>query len=121
MTPEQQKGTKMGSTRIPKKYGKKFDNWISVVCRVFMVQPEELFWETRGSQRTAWARHLMYALILREVRSATETASIFNRTHATVLYGVRVLKERCKSDKKIRELVGEVGRETGIQMFKSEI
>ena len=111
----------MGSTRIPKKYGKKFDNWISVVCRVFMVQPEELFWETRGSQRTAWARHLMYALILREVRSATDTASIFNRTHATVLYGVRVLRERCKSDKKIRELVGEVGRETGIQMFKSEI
>jgi chromosomal replication initiation ATPase DnaA len=60
----------------------------------------------------------MYALIQREVRSFTETAAIFNRTHATVSYGIRVLKERCENDKKIREMVGEVGRETGIQMFK---
>jgi chromosomal replication initiation ATPase DnaA len=118
MTPEKQKETKMGSTRIPKKYGKKFDNWISAVCKVFMVRPEELFWATRGPQRTAWARQLMYALILREVGSATETAVIFNRTHASVCYGVRVLKERCKNDKKIRELVREVGKEIEIQMFK---
>ena len=107
----------MGSTRIPRKYGSRFDNGVSVVCRVFMVRPDELFWKTRGPQRTAWARHLMYALILREVRSLTETAAIFNRTRPTVSYGIRVLKERCANDEKVRELVGEVGRELEIRMF----
>ena len=107
----------MGSTRIPKVYGKRFDRSVSVVCDTFMVRPAELFWETRGPQRTAWARHLMYALILREVRSLTETAAIFNRTHGTVSYGVRVLKDRCKDDGTLREMVEEVGRKLGVKMF----
>jgi chromosomal replication initiation ATPase DnaA len=107
----------MGSTRIPRKYGKRFDDRIKVVCGVFMVRPDELFWQTRGPQRTAWARHLLYALVLREVRSVTETAAIFNRTHGTVSYGVRVLKERCAIDEHLRGMVQEVGEKLEIRMF----
>ena len=106
----------MGSTKIPKVYGRKFDEWVKVVCRVFMVPPAAL-WSARGRQRTAWARHLLYSMIFADLKDLTETAAIFNRTHGAVWHGIRNLKERGKENEQLRGWVEEVGSELNIKMF----
>lgn len=112
---QQGKELKMGS-KIPSVYGEKYREWVRVVCRVFMVKPESL-WSLRGSRRVVLARQLLYAMIFRELKSFTETAAIFNRTHGAVWHGIRSLKARCGEDEQVRDWVQEVGGKLGVKMF----
>ena len=106
----------MGSVKIPREYGRKFRKWIRVVCRVFMVKPETL-WSLRGGKRVVLARQLLYAMIFNELKSLSETAAIFNRTHGAVWHGIRSLKARCGEDEQVRNWVQEVGGKLDVKMF----
>tara|TARA_R100000808_G_scaffold9623_1_gene26268 strand:+ start:1306 stop:1620 length:315 start_codon:yes stop_codon:yes gene_type:complete len=83
---------------------------LGVVCRAFGVQEFEVLGPTR-EDAIIIPRFALYSLLRGRMHSYTKIGNALGKDHGTIMYGVRSLKNRIATEKKMRKAVEVLERE----------
>ena len=82
-----------------------------IVCDFFFVNPDELFTVTR-KREIVEARYFVWYFLKRDYPnlSLPFLGKIYNRDHATVINGIKRIREWCETDKFFKSKVEEIDK-----------